>query len=526
MKARCGWCGNGFTKVDAAWWCRTRACQQRQADYALHIGGHPFYVPLPKQIDFELAPVRFLLGGGAAGASKSHMARYGLYRRALAIPGFEGLILRRTWDELKKHHLRLMEMEAAKLAARGLDAEYARTDREFRLRFPTGETSIIEGGHMEEPADVQKYLSRERDAIVLDEGATFDPETLLELSTRARSAKPAVLAFARHLWRRPVGPIPGGGAVFWVLSNPGGPAAPLLRDFFIDKTPNFDDYPQLRDCDSEGRPLYDPLEWAYIPGNLEDNPYLPESYERDLAVLPPWRYQQLRFNSWDVIAGQFFSEFDARLHVKDLGTPKGDVRWFRSYDYGYVHKGVCLWWAVLPDGRIYIRHEYVHRFLPILDIATQIRQQTIALRIPRVSYTVGDKFSLGMRNKDDAGETRRDIFEQMGIPMDGTSHDREQGWTRCRELLALRPDGQPWVVLHPSCRQLIRELAAAVSDDRHPEDIDEHCDQDALAAFRYGAMSRPSPLAPRRSGLSKRAAGYDLRVLQSTLAGRRRRAFA
>jgi hypothetical protein len=140
---------------------------------------------------------------------------------------------------------------------------------------------------------------------------------LLELSTRARSTKPLVAALARRIYGLPEGvEPPRGGAVFWVLSNPGGPASAMLREFFIDHQPDYDDFPQLAELDDEGRALYRPEEWGYIPGNLEDNPYLPSSYERDLALLPPWRYKQLRYNDWNVIAGQFFVEFDARTHVR------------------------------------------------------------------------------------------------------------------------------------------------------------------------------------------------------------------
>lgn len=520
MKAHCCWCGGPFVKIDTHYWCRTPACRVRQAQYAISIAAPSgpviqFYVPLPKQVELELAPVRYLLGGGAAGVSKSHMARFGLYRRALEIPEFEALILRKTWNELEKHHLRLMDREAARLRSYGIPVEFSKTDREMRF----GNGAIIEGGHMENPEDIEKYLSRERDAIVLDEGVTFNPFNVLELSTRARSTKPQVEAFARRFWNRPTGEIAGGGAVCWVLSNPGGQSAPMLRDFFIDHTPDFDEYPQLKDLDDEGRPLYRPEEWGYVPGNLEDNPYLPKSYERDLAVLPPWRYQQLRYNNWDVVSGQFFADFSAQIHVRDLGTPSGDVTWFRSYDYGFVHNGVAHWWAVLPDGRLYVRTEFKHQYLQIPEIARRFREINKALRIPRVAYTVADKFSMGMRKDDESGETRGETFLAWGIPVTKTSHDREQGWTRLHELFALRPDGTPGVIMHPECRLLIRELSGAVSDKTNPDDIDKNCPQDALASFRYGAMSCPSPRPYQRPKLAPHAAGHDLHALRSELTG-------
>lgn len=520
MKTRCCWCNSGFVKIGDHYWCETPACRQRQADHALVFQNvhaktnEPFYVPLPRQVAFDSSLTPMLLGGGAAGASKSHQARFGLYRRAFHIPGFEALILRKTWSELEKHHLRLMEREAHRLKARGLPVEFSKTDREFRIKHGN-EISVIEGGHMENPDDVEKYLSRERDAIVCDEGSTFEPQPLLELSTRARSTKPLVAAFARRMRKLPDhAKVPRGGAVFWVLSNPGGPAASMLRDFFIDHAPDFDDYPQLAGTDSAGKPLYDPGEWGYIPGNLEDNPYLPDSYERDLAVLPPWRYQQLRYNNWDVLQGLFFVEFDARIHVKTYGRLGSDVTWFRSMDYGYMDPNVTLWWAGLPDGRWHVAAEQKRQHCNIPQLAKDIRIQTVNLGIERVRYTVADKYSMGGRTSDDdKAETRGDTLRKCGISTITVSQDREQGWTRIRELLSVRSDGLPWLTIDPSCRYLIRALSAAVSDKNNPEDIAQFKDDHPLDALRLGAMSLPATAAFRRPPLPRNAVG---RLLEET----------
>ncbi len=521
MVATCSWCGNGFGKVDQIYWCKTPACRQRQLDHATIITQrgtqHLFDVPLPRQIEMTTSASPMLLGGGAAMVSKSHGARRALIRRALLIPGFEALILRTTWDELKKHHLRLLEAEALQLRGYGVDATYSRTDREFCIHHPSGPNSVIEGGHMEEDKDVYKYLSRERDAIVPDEASRFQPDHLLELSTRARSTKPRVAAFARQMHGIPDDvDVPRGGANFWAFTNPGGPASPMLRDFFIDHTPDPMDYPQLYELDSDGQQNYNPSEWGYVPGQLEDNPYAPKSYERDLTVLSPWRYQQLRFNNWDVIAGQFFTEFDSRTHVKDLGQLGPGVEWFRSYDYGFQHKSFCLWWACLPDGRLYIRRELVQQHTDIPTICQAMRDVDRELHVPRIRYTVADRYSMGSLNKDKTGETRRERFMYCGVPVTSADHDHQQGWTACRELLALRQDGLPWVVFHPDCRQLIREIASAVSADNEPEEVSPKSDDDGLDAWRYGAMSPMARgvLRTRALPLPKHAVGHLLQQVR------------
>lgn len=170
--------------------------------------------------------------------------------------------------------------------------------------------------------------------------------------------------------------------------------------------------------------------------------------------------------------------------------------WFRSYDYGFIHKGVCLWWEIVGDGRLHIAREFVHRYMPIGgrdSICMNIRRITRELRIERVRYTVADKYSMANRHSDDSSESRADLFAQNGVVVTPANHDRVQGWTRCRELLSPRPDGFPWLTIDPECRYLVRTLAAAVSDKNNPEDVAESPDDHALAALRYGAMSRPAP---------------------------------
>lgn len=485
-KARCCWCGKGFVRIDNSYWCVTPECRVLQAEHAIYVYDSAndrnifLYVPLPKQVVLDSCNARNMLGGGAAGSTKSHSARWGMYRRCLSVENYEALLLRRTWPELEKHHFRLMAREAETFRNYGMNVTFSPTNREM-VFHDTG--SVIEGGHMENRDDVDKYLSRERDEIVADEGSTFDPKALLELSTRARSTKPQVHAI-------------GSRGRFRVYTNPGGPASGMLRDFFIDHEPNWDDYaPELKE-------MYDPSEWVYIPGNLEDNPYLPESYERDLAVLQPWRFQQLRHNDWDIISGQFFTEFSGNTHVADLGDPGSNVEWFRSIDWGYVEPGWVGWWACLPDGVYYIRRELKYSHATIPEVCEKILEIDEELGIERVRYTVADPAM--WQPAGTTGEAMNETFARHGVPLIKGHNDRVNGWQRVRELLKLREDGRPSIIIHSSCRYLIRTMSEAVSSRSNPEDVDTTIDDHPLDGVRYGAMSRPSPTSRRSPGASSR----------------------
>lgn len=507
MKTRCCWCNGTYVKIGNHYWCETAACREKQAANAVAVqstgenGGeiHYLYLPLPKQVDFDSCKERYLLGGGAAGSTKSHAARWGMYRRALAIHDYEGLLLRRTWPELEKHHFRLMDREARIFQSFGINAKFSITNRE--MTFPNG--SVIEGGHMENQDDVDKYLSRERDEIVCDEGSTFPPKALLELSTRARSTKPQVLAT-------------GSRGSFRVYTNPGGPASKMLYEFFIAHEPEWEDFPK------ELKEDYWPHEWVYIPGNLEDNPYLPPDYERDLALLTPWRFQQLRHNDWNVVAGQFFTEFSSSTHVKDLKIDSIGERceFFRSMDWGYVNPGVVLWWACLPDGVYYIVKEFKFSHATISEVCAQILERDQEIGVRRLRYTAADPAM--WQPAGTTGEAMNETFAKNGVPLIKAHNDRQNGWQRVREMLRLRDDDRPTIIFHPDCRYTIRTMAQAISAKNEPEDVDTTIDDHAIDTVRYGAMSRPAPTrrkSQHRSGTFN-AAIADLRKFQANLTRR------
>lgn len=475
MTCQCCWCHAPLEAIGGTWWCPTPACRARQAESAVYVTeekvGRYLYVPTPKQAEFDQRPERYVLFGGAAGPGKSYAARWALYRRCLRLPNYECLLLRRTFPELEKTHLRAMAREADLIGA-----AFHETKR--TMTFPNG--SLIEGGHMENAEDVQKYLSTEYDCIIADEGSTFEPGPLLELSTRARTSKPHVLA--------------DGGAKFYVVSNPGGPAALLLLDLFLDHQPNLDDFPALAD-------VYRAEDWAYVPAQLEDNPYLDPAYVRGLAVLSKWRYEQLRHGNWRVFAGQFFSRWDERIHVATVEVRGG--LWFESMDWGYNQPGCWLWWVVLPDHHLAIVDEWKFQALDVKDVVAGVKARRKALGVGKPAYTVGDPaiwiktgltYARGL-----IGESIGETFSRHGISILKADHERVNGWMRCQALLGTDVAGRPWLTVDPRCRYLLRTIPAAQSEATDADDVDTTGDDHALDAWRYGAMSRPHPEHPRHA---------------------------
>ena len=322
-KATCCWCRSplviGQVMQKRAWLCpvdyRKQTALALTSAMKAKKGTEPkcYNVPLPSQALLEMSTARNVLWGGMAGPGKSHGVRWWLYKRSLATPGHEALLLRENWDQLDKNHLRPMEREVEALGGR-----FWKSDR--KVEFGTGSTaSIIDCGHMADTDAIGRYIGTEYGAIVPDEASLYPLDNdgipiLAELSTRARKSY-------KDTEGRVVLPR------FVPVTNPGGPSSAWLRDMFIDHTPDFEKFPKLKPVyDEQGVQVkgYRPEQWDFIPARLDDNPYMRDDYaDTDLSILSGVRYQQLAEGDWNVFAGAFFQKWSPTLdgkpwHVREL----------------------------------------------------------------------------------------------------------------------------------------------------------------------------------------------------------------
>ena len=463
--AKCCWCGSPFVrgtvKGASVWLCPVPDCWRRQVRHAMVVrlrGGEERcrFVPLPRQVDaidaLDGRPV-YILIGGAAGGSKSKGLREIGYRECLRVNGFRVLLLRRTYKELEQTHLRDAELEAPEMGAVAVPSAKV-------VRFPNG--SMMQFGHCETTADAANYLSAEYDLIVFDELVTFEELQFLLISSRARSTKPGVTPKVM------------------AGTNPGGPQSHWVRSRFIDHNVDVDVYPDYR-----------PEEYCYIPSKLDDNPYLDQNYERKLLALPPELRKAYRDGDWDIFPGQYFPEFRRQTHVTsehlvyDADTPR-----VCAVDWGFVKPGVCGWFVLLPEGRVYLEDEYVFTRTVASDVAREIKRRNQERGV-KVRYTVGDT---AMWTPDSqTGESIAETFQRHGVPMIQSDKDRLNGWQRLRHWLRTSPDGLPWLTISPHCPYTARTLPSLVSDEHKPEDVDTDGEDHAGDMIRYFAMSRPAP---------------------------------
>lgn len=470
-------------QAEGAWWCgnpATAACRQRQARYAAQLFDKKRkqrvgwrYVPTPKQaVSHEMQQAcKNTLSGGAAGPGKSRQLREAAYRDCLELEGLTVLLLRRTYKQLEDTHLREFVKDEKQIGATYLDGKK-------QMRFPNG--SLIQAGHCETVADAQNYLSTEYDRILFDELVTFDEEPALEIMTRARTSKPAVLA--------------RGGAKVWAASNPGGRGALWVKDFFIDKTPDTAKYPRYR-----------PEDWAFVQAYLDDNPYIDPDYRTTLENLPEARRRQLLYGDWQVFEGQFFGELRAErdgvpYHAQSVAIPAG-VEWSAGMDWGYNAPGCVGFYAHLADGHYHRAREYKFQGQTADQVATAVKGILKELKVSKLRYIAADP-AMWAKTGAGKGESIAETLLRRGLPMRRGDHDRFNGAIRVHEFLRDDGEGRPFLTVAPTCRYWWRTMPALVQDAKDPDDVDTTKDDHAYDETRYWAMSRPSPTRQKAMDLT------------------------
>lgn len=437
-----------------------------------------FYNPGPAAVPLHASRAKNVLYGGAAGGMKSHSTRWDAYRYCLFVPGYRSIIMRRTFEELKRNHLDKAVGECTILNNffGGIDLmETVKTEHE--LRFKNGSKIIF--GHCQNLGDEEKYLGDEYDDFRPDEEATFEKAQIIGVSGRLRSTKR--LSNGARIIARKIG-----------TSNPGGAYTLWLKSHYIDKN-----------VTRAENPRYKPADYQFIPSRLYDNPYLMDpdgtftEYENRLYAYSPERRRQLLNGDWNAITGQFFPEFKLGLHVGVLTIPEG-CKIERWIDWGYSpNPGVCHWVACFPNGRLYVFAEWVFRETIAADVAKRIRDLTMTEVLPqtkgRISKSVGDPSMWATQGG--TGESYAETFARFKVPMFKADNERVLGWGRYRHWLKPHPEGGAWIMYHPDCTYAIRTIPSLVHDKNDPDDVDTTGEDHAADADRYGVMARPTPTA-------------------------------
>lgn len=266
---------------------------------------------------------RILIVHGPAGTGKTRTSLEKLLMYCYAFPGWRGLLVRktrssmtettlRTWEDLvlpRRHHL------------------LSGPDRQNRYvyRFENGSTVMVCGLDKQ---NVDRIMSGEFDMIVADEALELTEDDVDKLMTRMRAGTAAA---AGH---RPFHQL-------LLACNP-GPSTHFLRRMMDDGRAR-----GIATRHTDNPRLYRRGRWT-----VEGRQYM-ELLER----LTGHRRLRLLVGQWASAEGMVYPDWDEAIHVVDpFRIPAAWPR-VRSIDFGFVNPFCCQWWAVDPDGRMYLYRE-------------------------------------------------------------------------------------------------------------------------------------------------------------------------
>ena len=208
--------------------------------------------------------------------------------------------------------------------------------------------------------------------------------------------------------------------------------------------------------------------------SARDNTSLPESYFDRLDSLTGVLRDRLRDGKWVRAEGAVYDEYDPAVHLIDPFIIPASWERIRSVDFGYTNPFVCQWWAVDPDGRMYLYREMVRRRRLVEDLTPDIIRLSLG---EYVGATVADH---------DAED--RATMERHGIGTAKANKAVGFGIQKVKERLQAAGDGRPRLFI-------LRGAVDADEDDgRTPAGVEGEITAYSWAKAADGKANKEEPV--------------------------------
>lgn len=435
----------------------------------------------PKQKEFCKATNKYICYGGSRGGGKSHVSRIKMCLLALNYSGIQILLLRRTLKELRENHI----LQLQKIL-KGI-ATFKETTKEFI--FPNGSRIVL--GYCDNERDVLQYQGQAYEVIVLEEATHFTEFQFQTLTESNRMSGNMKQDFIPRMY---------------FTCNPGGVGHQWVKRLFIDK-----DYRGTERAE----------DYLFIPSLVFENKYIMEhdpNYVRVLENLPEDRKQAMLYGNWDIFDGQFFPEFDRRIHVIEPFDIPDTWNRYIALDYG-LDMFAVIFVAIDTKGKAYIYNE-IHKSDLIVSEARQVLKSYMRKEKYKDIYAPPDLWN---RNRD-TGKSTMEMFLEGGIVFNKASNNREAGWLAVKEWIKKRKTRHEQtgeeiedtnLYIFSNCTNLIRCIPQLQHDEKNPNDVatEPHEITHITDALRYFCVSRTNP---SKEAIDRQKTFYDMFEEQET----------
>jgi Phage terminase large subunit len=454
------------------------------------------YTPQPRQKLLHGTDAQQILYGGSAGGGKSFSVRWDGIDFAVNLPGFQGVIFRRTGPQLEKNHIKFVRSDARKLGA-----EWNETRK--TLHWPNG--SEIAFKHIEHEKDVEDIQGWEIHWSGIDEAGQMTEHQLEYIKSRMRISEDLRKAWVEQGKGAWAAKLPR----YVMSANPGGVSHHYLKERYIDPHP-----PETVFCDPYSRDDTDPDDKGsttiFIPASIADNKYLGKEYRRQFAGMADWQRKMLRDGDWNVVAGAFFDCWSPANIVPSFKVPAHWTR-FRSMDWGFATPFSVGWWAVSDGGPVTLSNGESRTFpegclvryrewygcgekrnsglrMDGFDVGRGIRERESRplefghREYEDIRYSVADPSMW----KADSGPSQAEKLSRAKCFFRRADNQRISGWQQMYSRIQDR-----MLVVFDTCHHFIRTIPVMERDTNDFEDLLKRGEDHIADECRYACMSRP-----------------------------------
>jgi hypothetical protein len=353
------------------------------------------YQPRGSALELLYTRAPEVLLSGPAGTGKSRACLEKLHLCALKYSGMRALICRNHRVDLSEAALVTFEehvLPSGSRIALGPGRAYRRV-----YRYPNRSEIVVAGLSRPSPNRPSPVMSTEFDIAYLQEGIEASEADFEALTIRMRNG---VMPYQQVL----------------VDTNPWSPSHWLKqrcdRGQMLLLESRHEENPRLYDSDKQ--------EWTEFG----------QTYITALDALTGLRKARLRYGHWVQAEGQVYDTWDRVVHVVSRLPPEAKQwRRIRSVDFGFTNPFVCGWFAVDPDGRMWLYREIYRSGRLVADHARDILRLSHG---ERVETTVCD------HDSED-----RATLEAAGIPTRKAFKNIRQGIEAVSDRLRPAADGRP-----------------------------------------------------------------------------------
>ena len=437
------------------------------------------YKPNPKQQIFHLSKADECVYGGAKGGGKSHALVMEAFVYGLEHPGATMYIFRETYDDLEASIVRKWRQNVDKRL-------YTYNGSQHMARLINGTEVYFR--YCSSDADADGYQGHEMDWLGIDELTLHSEYEYSVLKSCLRSPK-------------------GFPTQFRATCNPGGKGHTWVKKRYIEGT----NYGNRKTKDKETGETIE-----FVPAKVSDNEVLQKmdpSYIKRLENLPADKRKAYLDGDWDIFEGQYFEEFDRKIHVcQPFPIPEGWNK-YRALDYG-LDMFAGYWIAVNRWGKSYVYREVYESRMLARDAARLMNNLT--------NEEIYDSFAPPdlWNTNSQTGKSFAEVFAEEGIYLRKTDNNRIMGWSAIKEDMKVYegPDGEKMsnFCIFSNCVNLIRCMQEIQYDPKNIGDVakEPHELTHGPDAIRYYYAGRPE--SPMRKAELKDRLPWALRTEKET----------